>query len=437
MEIISAKYLLDQKKKREEELKKKAAEKQKELEEQQKKLHQEKISKIREGLRLSYVAYSQYKVAEKYLADHNFTDFFPLNSWVGTQGLCCVRDQKAYIAFRGTDSWPDILRDATVDLLFIPWYRPIVHFGFGHSWRSVRKEVQNWLNENKDKFSSIAIFGHSLGGAIAHVAALELAPEYDITEVVTFGAPRSSFLSTADSYENFQLKSDPKKTLGSVTLRVVNKLDLVSKVPYSWQGFNHVGKLVYLSADGHVYFEDEAKNKQSDEGFLEPIYQLFMQENNALKYGSFSDLGSYSSLTSKPVFETRPAKPSFGERLLHWYNQAEKYMPLIKVPVQGIFIIIAPFILLAGVLLYLMRSSHSHLKNNYANYFSDETTKFEDDLGNITNDLKIPDPPLFVTITGWFFKGAIALVLMLGIPYLCYWLFTRWTWPILLKWLQG
>lgn len=437
MKIISSKYLLDQKKIRLREQEEQAFLEQQKLQQQQVEKHKTKIDKIREGLRLSYVAYNNNRVAQHYLTDHGFSHFLPLNSWIGTQGLCCIRGRQACLAFRGTDAWPDLLRDATVDFLFIPWYRPTVHLGFGLSWRSVQTEVRKWLELHQGEFDRIALYGHSLGGAIAHVAALELASDYDIAEVVTFGAPRSSFLSTGELYDEFELKTEPKKTLRSVTLRVVNKLDIISKVPFSWQGYHHVGKLVYLSSDGRPYYEDDAWRRQLDEGFLEPIFKLFEQENSALYHSSTTSLITKPTVQSSFTTGISNNHETWGHRLLHFYRQVKLYIPFIQVTFQALFILIAPFILLAGMLLYLSRSGKSHFKTEYAIYFSDATTQFEKDLEQVNNKLGIQSPSKLKTIIGRLMKTVLILIAISGILYLVYWLFISWTWPLLIDWIQN
>jgi pimeloyl-ACP methyl ester carboxylesterase len=432
MKIISSKYLLDQEKKLRREKEERAALELQKIQQQQLEQNKARVDKIKEGLRLSYVAYNDNRVAQYYLADHGFSNFLPLDSWMGTQGLCCIRQRQACLAFRGTDS----LLDGLIDLLFIPWYRPTIHFGFGRSWRSVRKEVRKWLELHKSEFDTIALYGHSLGGAIAHVAALELASEFEIAEVVTFGAPRSSFLFTRESYDELRLKNNSKKTLRSVTIRVVNKLDLISKVPFSWSGYHHVGSLVYLSADGQVYLDEKAQDKQENEGFLEPVFRLLIQENKAMSAGSTSNL--FVSPTPATLgFGTPNNFSSPAERLFHLYQQAKLYVPLIQVPVQFFFILIAPFILLFGFLLYISRSGSSHLRTDYTRYLSDASTRFEEDLEVAKQKLDIPGPNKLLTFVKRWLKVLLTLALIIGILYMCYWLFTTWTWPLFMQWIEG
>jgi len=437
--ITSIKFLLDQKKKRLEEQEKRAAAEQQRIQHQKKEQDNERLNNIREGLRLSYVAYHKHRVAEDYLTDHGFSKFLPLNSWVGTQGFCCIRDGKACIVFRGTEI--SSLLDIIIDLLCMPWYRPASHFGFGFSWRRVQEDVRKWLKVHEGKFDRVALYGHSLGGAIAQIAALDLASDeenkYDIAEVITYGAPRSSFLFTGKTYDELLLKTKHKKTLGSVTVRVVNKLDLISKVPFSWSGYRHVGKLVYLSADGKVYYDENAPHKQMDEGFLEPLYRFFEQENTAFHAPFNSSLFPKQKYFPSSASAVQSNPQTLGMLLKKKYHQADRNMPLILLPFQIIFILIAPFILLASTFFYLMRSGSSHLKDQYVNYFFKTTTTVEDDIEIIKSKLGIQGPSKLMTNIGRVLKAITILALTAGIFYVCYWIFTKWTWPLVLDLIYG
>jgi len=431
--IKSTKYQLEQEQKKRKEKEDRIESEKQDIQQEKYEQKEKRHHKIQEGLRLSYAAYYDFHIAKEYLEDHGFTDFIPISSWVGTQGFCCLRDRKACLVFRGTDS----LLDGIVDLLFSPWYRPATHFGFGRSWRSVREDVRQWLADHKGSFDSIALYGHSLGGAIAHVAALELATddenEYDIAEVVTFGAPRSSFLSTGEYYDNFQLKTEPEKTLRSVTLRVVNKLDLISKVPFPWMGYRHVGQLVYLSADGQVCYDKKAYFRQKNEGFLEPVFRFLEQENSALHDPSVTLLPKMYNPPS--TVRNQDKQKNLGKRLLYMYHKMELFTPVLHAIAQGLFILIAPFILLFGSLLYLIRSSSSHLKLGYAIYFFKPLSPFEygievhENLETLKNQTDTRWYSKVLTGIVQIVKAILVIALAIGVIYLCYWLFIHWFWP--------
>jgi hypothetical protein len=121
---------------------------------------------------------------------------------------------------------------------------------------------------------------------------------------------------------------------------------------------------------------------------------------------------------------------------LGWYRQAKTQVPLVQVPAQMLFVLIAPFVAFAGTVLFLLRSSSSHLKLDYARYFLDATTQFDRDLAKVKSQLGISGPSKARTIAGRVVKAIVMATAVLGMLYVCFWLFTRWTWPLLLDWTQ-
>ena len=98
---------------------------------------------------------------------------------------------KAYVVFRGTLG----LYDWILDLMAGPaWRLPWRHEGFEICWTEVRTQVQDWLAREAaalGRAPEVYLGGHSLGGAVATLAALDLAAlGYPIARVVTIGSPR-------------------------------------------------------------------------------------------------------------------------------------------------------------------------------------------------------------------------------------------------------
>lgn len=87
----------------------------------------------------------------------------------------------AYLVFRGTCSWWDVLFDIQTSLITTPEFVGCVHKGFYTLW----SQLDIPLPEN---FSRLYITGHSLGGALAVLTSVWLA-DWD-PEVYIFGAPR-------------------------------------------------------------------------------------------------------------------------------------------------------------------------------------------------------------------------------------------------------
>lgn len=83
--------------------------------------------------------------------------------------------------------------------------------------------------------------GHSLGGAIATIAAAEWQGERDVAAVYTFGQPRVGRADFADFI---------RRHYGENIFRFVNNRDVVTRVP-PWN--EHVGALRRFNADGDLH----------------------------------------------------------------------------------------------------------------------------------------------------------------------------------------
>ncbi len=95
------------------------------------------------------------------------------------------------IAFRGTQNW----RDWALDFCLWPapaW--PLRHQGFEWTWHEVKSQIEAWLMEVERHLGhkpNVYLGGHSLGGAVATLAAVDLAATHPIARVVTLGCPRA------------------------------------------------------------------------------------------------------------------------------------------------------------------------------------------------------------------------------------------------------
>jgi predicted lipase len=79
----------------------------------------------------------------------------------------------------------------------------------------------------------LKIFGHSQGAALAVLCAVDLEyhfPDKDY-EVILFGSPRIGNHAFRTSYNKRLFK----------TLRIENGNDIVTKIPFSFMGYRHVG----------------------------------------------------------------------------------------------------------------------------------------------------------------------------------------------------
>ena len=104
----------------------------------------------------------------------------------GTQVYCWRDDKVACVAFRGTEpaQWSDIKADLKIRKVKCP--TGFVHRGFRDALNEVWEDVSAWLS--KVKCEHVFFTGHSLGGALATLAASRWNTE--TTHLYTFGSPR-------------------------------------------------------------------------------------------------------------------------------------------------------------------------------------------------------------------------------------------------------
>jgi hypothetical protein len=172
-----------------------------------------------------------------------FASHLPLVStkgFVATTGSCTV------IAFAGTE--PTSLLNWITDL-FIHRTAEGVHAGFLAGLEAVWDPVQQAARQAAD---GLYLTGHSLGGAIAAVAACrlleeEVVPPDRLRGVYTIGMPRPGDEAYARTYG-----AAGGGTLGRRTYRLIHGDDVVPKVPPTESpfGFRHVGRALSCAHGG-------------------------------------------------------------------------------------------------------------------------------------------------------------------------------------------
>ena len=138
-----------------------------------------------------------------------------------TQAFLAKRDTDriAVLAFRGTEanSWKDVRTD--LDARFYKGRDGIkLHTGFRDAYKQVGQLVESAVGELPDDYS-LYITGHSLGGALAVIAAKELERD-SVAACYTFGSPR---VGNEEFGEEIRVP----------IYRIVNAADGVPRVPPS------------------------------------------------------------------------------------------------------------------------------------------------------------------------------------------------------------
>lgn len=166
-----------------------------------------------------------------------------------TRAVIARYDDHTEIAFRGTANVRNWLIDLDAAMTALD-ATVKVHAGFLRAADAlVPALIQALLPAGADKSALKPIFitGHSLGGALATLAAFALAREgFPIAAVYTFASPRVGNMAWKINY-NFKLG------LGEKTFRVIAAGDGVPLVPGILAGYRHVGIEIFL--DGRIWIQ--------------------------------------------------------------------------------------------------------------------------------------------------------------------------------------
>ncbi len=142
------------------------------------------------------------------------------------------------VSFRGTETPEDWLKD--FDSLAVPFpdipTGGLVHQGFDAVYQTIRDSVIAGVDAAKVNAASMWITGHSLGGAIAVIAAIDFAKNAVpplVSQLYTFAGPRAG----DDTFKNLFDATVP------VCYRIVNRWDIVPQLPPP-PLFIHVGQAV-------------------------------------------------------------------------------------------------------------------------------------------------------------------------------------------------
>ncbi|MEO1393175.1 MAG: lipase family protein [Cyanobacteria bacterium J06634_5] len=211
---------------------------------------------------------------------HNFRYFN--NRGRDTQAYMFRTDEFVVLAFRGSQEPQDWLTNFTTQLrnftirkdgvTGISSYKGRVHTGFFLAWaiieKSVLSQIHRWRHEMAEdgkRFPPLYITGHSLGGALATMAAAALIDNgISVAGVYTFGQPR-----VGDRTFVKQLNLNT----GGKVFRFVNNNDIVPHVPPPFSIWNpmrlytHVGTAKYFNAKGIMMANYKLTSRLFDGGF--------------------------------------------------------------------------------------------------------------------------------------------------------------------------
>jgi pimeloyl-ACP methyl ester carboxylesterase len=182
-----------------------------------------------------------------------------------------IGERAIIVAFRGTYSITNTVIDlGTIPQEYVPYPSPddggdspkepkhkctncTVHMGFLTSWRAARTVVLPELKALRESHPDYPVYlvGHSLGGAVAMLAALELkvSLEWDDIVVTTFGEPRVGNQGLSDYVDAVFDLADPSDLEAVKYRRVTHHNDPVPLLPLSEWGYSSHGGEFFISKD--------------------------------------------------------------------------------------------------------------------------------------------------------------------------------------------
>lgn len=185
-------------------------------------------------------------------------------------GFVIYSPNMAVIAFRGTDSEQDWLTDAYVVQENYPYLKDAgkTHKGFLGMYSSCRPQLINAINTLPPNIS-LYITGHSLGGALAVLCALDIAANTNLRPfMVNFGAPRVGCPSFAAAY-NARVPN---------SIRVVNIFDAIPHLPLASIKLPYLNEtILYKHVDTQAVitnFNKQIKKNHSIDTYLNTLLSL-------------------------------------------------------------------------------------------------------------------------------------------------------------------
>jgi hypothetical protein len=167
-------------------------------------------------------------------------------------GYVMAQSDILWVVFRGTKYVGDILQDLNMTQSRFREDGVLVHTGFLGIYQAarVKETVERVLTSRRDRFRTLLVTGHSLGGAMSMLTLYDLSSAYgDSYDVVcyTFGCPRVGNTAFTDRLKHYK----------NICYRIANSDDIVPNIPLSITMnflrphhpffYNHYGRLFSFS----------------------------------------------------------------------------------------------------------------------------------------------------------------------------------------------
>jgi triacylglycerol lipase len=205
--------------------------------------------------RIARLAYKDSMVVEKAVLNKLEFDYFQSFNSKGTEAHLMADHEKIIVAFCGSNHIQDWMNDLDIDLIGGPLGGK-VHEGFARMlhcvWRDLQLSIRDLKTTASHQGRSLSVWftGHSLGAALATLAVAYLREkDQPVQGLYTFGSPRVGDRQFA---RNFNLD------FGDKTFRIVNKNDIITRLPPRALSYSHVGQLRFFDSAGRLQTDASA-----------------------------------------------------------------------------------------------------------------------------------------------------------------------------------
>lgn len=188
---------------------------------------------------LSYLAYNDdHEVLDHYFKSMGFDEWTAIETG-NTVAYVVVSSEVVVVVVRGSDDIEDWLLNG--QFLHCPAQGEIsfsFHRGFLKAYNCIRDKLRDAVSQ-KAHDRKLWLCGHSLGGAIATICAIDIQHGTSTPKptLVTFGQPRVTDFAGAEWM---------RETFAGRYLRVVNEKDIVTRVPPEVLRYQHAGRCIRL-----------------------------------------------------------------------------------------------------------------------------------------------------------------------------------------------
>lgn len=163
------------------------------------------------------------------------------------RGFVAANDNATIVAFRGSESYYETWAE-NIDTQLVPGpfdENERTHRGFSSALETALDEIETRIDALAAPDTPLFLTGHSLGAALATLAAARFyCSGRPVHSVYAFGSPRVGDRTFRKVYKEHDRGR---------TFRVVNRHDIVARIPPRLLRYRHVGRLRYLDAEGDIH----------------------------------------------------------------------------------------------------------------------------------------------------------------------------------------